>query len=215
MVVQHCGMLEGMDQHPGLRERKKAETRAALSRAALRLAVDHGADAVTADAIARSANVSLRTFHNYFASKDEAFLAPFRSLIEHAADELRACPADVPILAAIEEVWRQMATGAPPLPEDTLSQVAELWTSPAMAAYQHRLVTEAVRLLARPIAERTGTDADRDLYPALVSAAAVMTIFTAMEHCPDVTDPSHKVAIVHEGFEILRAGFRPPPRHMA
>ncbi len=204
-----------MDQTTGLRERKKAETRVALSQAALRLAVDHGADAVTADAIARSANVSLRTFHNYFATKDEAFLAPFRSLIEHAAEELRARPEHEPILAAIEEVWRHMVTGGHAIPEDTLSHIAELWTSPAMAAYQHQLVREAVRVLAEPIAERTGTDAARDLYPTLVAAGAVVTIFTAMEHCPDVTDPSHKVAIVHEGFEILRAGFRPPPRHMA
>ena len=45
-----------MHQTTGLRERKKAATRAALSQAAVRLALDHGADAVTADAIARSAS---------------------------------------------------------------------------------------------------------------------------------------------------------------
>src|SRR5262245_48484595 len=128
-----------MHEPTGLRERKKAETRSALSQAALRLAVDVGADAVTADAIARSANVSLRTFHNYFASKEEAFLAPFRLLLDHAAAELLARPADEPILVAVEQVWLHMATGAPRLPEDTMAHVAELWTSPAMAAYQHLL----------------------------------------------------------------------------
>lgn len=201
-----------MDQTTGLRERKKTETRAALSQAALRLAVDQGAETVTADAIARSANVSLRTFHNYFASKEEAFLAPFRLLIEHAAAELRARPADEPILTAIEETWRHIATGGHAIPEDTLSHIAELWTSPAMAAYQHQLVREAVRMLAEPIAERTGTDAARDIYPTLVAAGAVVTIFTTMEHGPAVDDPAHKVAMVHEGFEILRSGFRPPHR---
>jgi AcrR family transcriptional regulator len=208
-----------MDQTTGLRERKKAETRAALSHAALRLAVDHGADAVTAEAIARSANVSLRTFHNYFTTKDEAFLAPFRVLLEHAAEELRARPTDEPILVAIEEVWRHLATGAPAIPEDTLSQVAELWTSPALATYQHRLVAEAVRVFAEPIADRTGTDPVRDVYPTLVAAASVVAIFTAMEHGPQVVDPAHKAALVHESFDILRSGFQPPatgrlnPRH--
>jgi AcrR family transcriptional regulator len=204
-----------MDQTTGLRERKKAETRAALSQAALRLAIDHGAEAVTADAIARSANVSLRTFHNYFATKDEAFLAPFRLLLEHAADALLARPADEPILDAIEQVWRHVATGAPTLPEDTLSHVAELWTSPAMAAYQHRLIGEAVRTFARPVAQRTDTDPASDLYPTLVAAAAVVTIFTAMEHCPHGDDPTDKAAVVHEGFDILRSGFRAPARQVA
>lgn len=61
--------------HPvGLRERKKAETRAALVRAAQELVVEQGLDATTVEAICSRAGVSRRTFFNYFDTKDEAVL---------------------------------------------------------------------------------------------------------------------------------------------
>jgi AcrR family transcriptional regulator len=58
----------------GLRERKKEATRQALHEAAMRLAVEHGLDAVTVEAIADAAGVSRRTFSNYFAGKEDAVL---------------------------------------------------------------------------------------------------------------------------------------------
>ena len=36
-----------------------------------------------------------------------------------------------------------------------------------------------------------------------------------MDHCPHVDDPAHKAAIIHEGFDILHSGFRPPSRRVA
>jgi AcrR family transcriptional regulator len=59
----------------GLRERKKAQTRAALSWAALRLTVEHGFNNVKVEDIAEAAGVSPRTFNNYFSSKGEAIVA--------------------------------------------------------------------------------------------------------------------------------------------
>lgn len=58
----------------GLQERRKAETKRALSCAALRLARELGPDGVTVEAIAEAAGVSPRTFFNYFASKDNAIV---------------------------------------------------------------------------------------------------------------------------------------------
>ena len=57
-----------------LRERKKAETWTALHEAAASLALQHGVDRTTVEAVAASAGVSPRTFFNYFQVKEDAIL---------------------------------------------------------------------------------------------------------------------------------------------
>ncbi|WP_020016881.1 TetR/AcrR family transcriptional regulator [Promicromonospora sukumoe] len=66
--------LEGTPAEQGLRERKKRARRAALIDAAQNLVAEHGLDAVTVEMISAEANVSPRTFFNYFESKDDAVL---------------------------------------------------------------------------------------------------------------------------------------------
>src|SRR5215208_6054924 len=71
---QRWGTVLPMTDQLGLRERKKLATREALSHAAWRLMVQRGLDAVTPEAIAEAAQVSPRTFRNYFASREEAII---------------------------------------------------------------------------------------------------------------------------------------------
>ncbi|HEU0207129.1 MAG TPA: TetR family transcriptional regulator [Pseudolysinimonas sp.] len=59
---------------PGLRERKKQQTRHAIHEAALRLIDEQGLEATTIDQICSEADVSSRTFFNYFPSKAAALL---------------------------------------------------------------------------------------------------------------------------------------------
>jgi AcrR family transcriptional regulator len=61
---------------PGLREQKRIATKRALQLALLQLALERGFDNVTVEEVAQSAQVSTRTFFNYFTTKEEALAAP-------------------------------------------------------------------------------------------------------------------------------------------
>jgi AcrR family transcriptional regulator len=56
------------------RDRRKRITRQALRRSVLELGLEHGLAAVSVEAIAERADVSARTFFNYFETKDDAVL---------------------------------------------------------------------------------------------------------------------------------------------
>lgn len=58
----------------GLRVRKQRATREAIHRIAVRRALDQGPDTVTVAEISAEANISSRTFFNYFPSKEDAML---------------------------------------------------------------------------------------------------------------------------------------------
>ncbi|PMC62219.1 hypothetical protein CJ204_07025 [Corynebacterium xerosis] len=58
----------------GLREQKKRRTRLSLATAAVELLICEGDEGATVAAIAARAGVSTRTFHNYFAAREDAFL---------------------------------------------------------------------------------------------------------------------------------------------
>ncbi|GAA2891604.1 TetR/AcrR family transcriptional regulator [Pseudonocardia halophobica] len=86
---------------PGRRERKKQQTRAALSAAALRLAAERGVDHVSVEDIAEAADVSVRTFFNYFSRKEEAVLGRDPEHAERVRERLRTAPPDLPPLATV------------------------------------------------------------------------------------------------------------------
>lgn len=70
------------DADLGLRERKRLATKNAIQLAALELAQERGIDQVTVDEISHAANISPRTFFNYFRSKDAAIIGQFTAELE-------------------------------------------------------------------------------------------------------------------------------------
>lgn len=78
----------------GLREQKKRQTKNDLATAAVELLVAEGDEGATVAAIASRAGVSTRTFHNYFAAREDAFLHFIEGTVAEWESQMRAAPAD-------------------------------------------------------------------------------------------------------------------------
>ncbi|HET8992167.1 MAG TPA: TetR/AcrR family transcriptional regulator [Rhodococcus sp. (in: high G+C Gram-positive bacteria)] len=200
-----------MTSAPGLRDRKKAATRAALAEAAAELAREHGLHEVTADAIAARAGVSTRTFHNYFTSKEEAVLVHFEGLIETWIDLLRHRPAGEPIMVSLEECAVGLLTDPQWSFDDIGTCVAFVEEGSANESRHIDVAMRSSQLLVEVIAERTATDPVTDIYPNLVHYASLGAIKAAIEMClPDSGSPnsgSSPEHLIREAFAQLRRGF--------
>jgi AcrR family transcriptional regulator len=202
----------------GLRERKKADTRRALSDAALKLAFEHGVDDVTREAIANLAGVSLRTFNNYFTGKYEALAYRQTERLRRSIFVLRGRPADEPLWTSITEAVLQ------PLEEDFGEATSEEDRVPTRAE-----LVEIRKLLMRPeirnamsrelfdewvdvVAERSGTDPARDMYPRLVSAVVRAVGDAAMDTYATADPPVAVTTLLREGLAAVAAGLPEPTR---
>ncbi|GAA0590929.1 TetR family transcriptional regulator [Kutzneria viridogrisea] len=197
-------MTEGL----GLRERKKRETRAALSLAAIRLALQRGWENVSVEDIAEAANVSVRTFRNYFANKAEAVAATHFERMLRIGEDLCARPAEEPLWEAIANaVLPQFELGQAPPDPDRHAAVWRLLSEPAVQGEALKANAAAQVELAKAIAERTGTDVERELYPKLLAAAVTGAIAAATEHSLRAESPLPIGPLLREAFDQLKAGF--------
>ena len=200
----------------GLRERKKRETRLALSQATIGLCLERGWSNVTVDDIAAAANVSARTFRNYFSSKAEAIAASHLERALRIADELRARPVDEPLWDSIvSAVQAQLAPGegnggGSPHDRRRHDALRLLLTEPALHGEILRADAVAKDELAKAIAERTGTDVAHDVYPKLVAAVVSAGSAVAVEHVLSADRPIPLAPLLREVFAQLTAGLPVP-----
>lgn len=196
----------------GLRERKKIATRQALSNAALRLAIERGLENFTIEDITTEAGVSLRTFRNYFASKQEALAALGADRARRIGASLLARPAGEPLWQALTSAVLQHYEGT-----------EQAFDTRTMAALRRVLGSEAMRgeylkvnfmmqnALAAAIAQRTGTDLAADMYPQILAGAVTAASQVAIRRWYAADPPVPLRPILERALRQLAAACSQPP----
>jgi AcrR family transcriptional regulator len=196
----------------GLRERKKLATRQALGIAAMRLAVERGLENVHVEDIAARAEVSPRTFSNYFASKYEAICALAMDRGQQAGAALRERPPGEPLWDAITyAVLQQYATAGQPPDREWIEGVRLVVTSPPLQGEYLRTYYMTQRALAEAIADRTGTDLERDMLPRIMAGAVTAATQVAMERWLFADPPTALAPLMRLALRQLTEGLAPSP----
>jgi AcrR family transcriptional regulator len=192
----------------GLRERKKLATRQALSHAALRLALERGWGNVVREDIAAAAGVSVRTFNNYFSSKEEAIVSLAVARAGRIATALRARPATEPLAGALIEAFAEQYAGADQADSQWTSRIRLIVAAPELRAEYLKALVVMERSLAEAIAERLGTDLEHDLYPHVLAAAVYSAERVAITHWLESGSPAGLRSLLREA--LTRVLDRPP-----
>ena len=167
------------ETHASLRERKKLATRRSLRRAALGLVAERGFAHVTVEDIAEAADVSPRTFFNYFPSKEAALfgsdpeLIPvLRERIIHTAPGESALEALRMIMVSDAQAVADELSALGGDPVAWLGRMKGAQSDPQLRASGVAQMAMVERAIAEGLAERLGTDPERDPYPGLLAATA-------------------------------------------
>ncbi|GLW07363.1 TetR family transcriptional regulator [Microtetraspora sp. NBRC 13810] len=182
----------------------------------VRLAAERGLENVRIEEIAAEAGVSPRTFNNYFSSKHEAVGYRHVSRMRRSAELLRARPAAEPLWEAITEAVLEplgrgdRVTRSPGA--ELLAGLRLLVTEAASDQTHLKIMVTADRDFALAVAERTGTDAERDLYPRLVAAAVSTAVHVATERFLHADPPVPLIVLLREALAQLAAGMPDPSR---
>lgn len=109
-----------MKPTPGLRERKKQQTRQSIAGAAARLFADRGYENVAVVDVARSAEVAEQTVYNYFPTKEHLVLDLDEALRDRLVQLVRERPTGVTPAAAIRQEALDFVDGIRRVPADQL-----------------------------------------------------------------------------------------------
>ncbi|MFD9896408.1 TetR family transcriptional regulator [Amycolatopsis sp. NPDC059027] len=192
----------------GRLERRRVAKRAAIRAVAVRLALEHGPDAVTVEMISKAADISPRTFFNYFRAKDDAFsIEPHQWTAEEMLGELKARPEGEAPAESMRVVIKAMAAAA------DFAHLAEEWEllQRLYARYPELFsrmrfgeVDATIAALSAEIAARRGTDPAQDLYPGMLVGAS----FAALQAAENQARHGERSLdeLIDEAFNLLVQG---------
>ncbi len=166
----------GQDQPGGLRERKKARTRASIREHALRLFREQTYQGTTVEQIAAAAEVSPSTFFRYFPTKEDIVLQD--DMDTRMIEALERQSADLGPLSAVRAATREMFTSYTPADLDRLGETTALtMTVPEVRARAMDEFARTIAVIGEALAKRTGRPTD-DLAVRTIAGAIIGVIMS-------------------------------------
>jgi AcrR family transcriptional regulator len=206
-----------VSNQPGVRERKKAETRQMISNVATRLFVEHGFENVSVDDVAREADVARKTVFNYFPRKEDLVFdreEEGKALVRQA---IEARGKQSP-LRAFQALMRTLLETQHPMFKITRRPI-RFWRtvseSPALTARARELQVSLADDLAAAFSDAVGrphTDPDARLAAAMLMATLVVAYAEALNAFHEKRDPEAAFAsVMQRGFTGVDAALAGTP----
>ena len=178
-----------------------------MQQAAVRLFREHGAISVTVEDICAAAEVSPRTFFNYFAAKEEVLVPWDPQTIASTPQRVVDRPGAEPLLRVVRAVLGEAIDTA---------MAAPTWRDQALVLRDHPELVSRVALASRDLelaladglSRRVGDEQD-EAYVRLLAATGVTALRVAIQ-CWQRADPDSDLHDhLDAGFARLARGFAP------
>jgi AcrR family transcriptional regulator len=164
------------DRPDGLRERKKARTRAAIREHALRLFREEGYQRTTVEKIAEAAEVSPSTFFRYFPTKEDVVLQD--DMDTRMIEALERQPTGLGPLSAVRAATREVFTSYTAADLDVIRETTALTvTVPEVRARAMDEFARTISVIGEALAKRAGRPAD-DLAVRTTAGAIIGVIMS-------------------------------------
>ena len=191
---------------PGLRERKKQQTRENITRSALRLFAERGYDETTLADIAEAADVSPRTIFSYYESKEDILFCQEGAFLQQLSERLEQRPAETTTVDAI----REFIASLPPPDEEAMLRKQIVTSNPMLQMKIRAHLGQLEPLLTESIAKDLDASPD-DIRPALLAAsmtAAFTTVRDRLHEAGAGGALSHEDAMgtIDQVLEFMRGG---------
>lgn len=191
----------------GLREQKKALTRATLEARALERFLAEGYEPVRLEDLCAECLVSTRTFFRYFTSKEDLVLGRLGSHLDLAAELFARRPTNEPVFDSVRAVIIETVADYSADPHRELARLRLVANTPVLEAGLGRVFAGFERLVREFVAAHANTNEDAR-GPRLVAAAAVAAFRLGLESWI-ATDASGNLAdLIIANLDELTAGIR-------
>ena len=191
---------------PGLRERKKQQTREKIERVALQLFAERGYDQTTLAEIAEAADVSPRTIFAYFESKEDILFCDEPAMFERLRDTLEQRPAGATTVDAL----REFVSSFDKYDEQTRLRKRIIGANEGLRLSERARSAAMEELVAASIAQDLGDVGPDDVRPRLIAASVTAAFSAVRDRLQDGSgEPiSHDeaLAILDQVITFLRGG---------